>query len=64
MQRSFGAAQLSLGLVDRGHDVLPLGSEVRLGEAGDPIAGAADGVGQAASSAAVDDGSGMVTGPP
>ncbi len=38
MQRSFGAAELSFGLVDRRNDVLPLGSEVRLGEAGHPLA--------------------------
>ena len=38
-------AQRPLGLVDRGHDVLALGPEVRLGEAGDPLAGAVDGLG-------------------
>ena len=37
MQRSFGAAQLSLGLVHGGDDVLAVGAEVRLGEARDPL---------------------------
>ena len=63
LQRSFGAAELSLGLVDGGDDVLAVGAEVRLGEAGHPLAVAADGVGQAASSAAVDDGSGTLIPP-
>ena len=43
MQRSFGTAELAFGLVDRGDDVFAVGAEVRLGEAGDPLAVAVDG---------------------